>query len=405
MSSKNLLILGMGLQGKGALHDVLAHNTFAHVTVADCGARYESEKADYEARGVRALTVDANEDQALRNLLAEHDVVIELLPISLAMKVGCIAAETGTHLVSSMYYIGQSMTDPVLFRQMKQEMDEIDEIARRNGCTLLIAFGMDPGLDLLLGADALSRMDEIEHFYSYGAGFPEEAACNNPLSYKFSWSPHSTLVSYYRETKKIVDGQTVVVPADRLFAPENTHILHDETLGCDLECYAAGNCQNFADMFGISGKVRNMNRFSARLPGHCAFWDVMVRCGFLREEPVMVNGAPVSPLEFCTALLTSQQQFWYRKDERDVGYIRVEARGRKNGTPVSVTHTIIDYADLDAGLTSMQRLVGFTVAIAASLIANGSFTERGLVMPMRVPLSLMQPELAKRDIHIMTNID
>ena len=56
----------------------------------------------------------------------------------------------------------------------------------------------------------------------------------------------------------------------------------------------------------------------------------MVRCGFLREEPVMVNGTPVSPLEFCTALLTSQQQFWYRKDERDVGYIRVEARGRKN---------------------------------------------------------------------------
>ena len=86
-------------------------------------------------------------DQALRNLLAEHDVVIELLPISLAMKVGRIAAETGTHLVSSMYYIGQSMTDPVLFRQMKQEMDEIDEIARRNGCTLLIAFGMDPGLE------------------------------------------------------------------------------------------------------------------------------------------------------------------------------------------------------------------------------------------------------------------
>ena len=95
MSSKNLLILGMGLQGKGALHDVLAHNTFAHVTVADCGARYESEKADYEAR-VRALTVDANDEQALRNLLAEHDVVIELLPISLAMKVGRIAAETGT---------------------------------------------------------------------------------------------------------------------------------------------------------------------------------------------------------------------------------------------------------------------------------------------------------------------
>ncbi len=405
MSDKRLLILGMGLQGKGALHDVLTHNTFTQITVADCGVRYESEKADYETHGIRALTVDASDEQALRRLLAEHDVVIELLPVSLAMKVGRIAAESGVHLISSMYYIGQSMTDPVTFECMKREMDEIDEIARRNDCTLLIAFGMDPGLDLMLGADALSRMDEIEHFYSYGAGFPEQAACNNALSYKFSWSPRSTLVSYYRETKKIVDGQVVSVPADKLFAPENIHILHDETLDCDLECYAAGNCQNFAELFGISGKIRNMNRFSARLPGHCAFWDAMVRCGFLREDPVVVNGASVSPLDFCTALLTSQQQFWYRKDERDVGYIRVEVRGRKDGIPVNVTHTIIDYADLQAGLTSMQRLVGFTVAIAASLIANGDFAERGLVLPMQMPLSLMQPELAKRDINIVTEID
>lgn len=405
MSDKKLLILGMGLQGKGALYDVLARQTFTRITVADCGLRYENEKEEYEARGVRAVTLDANEEEALRQLMAEHDVVIELLPVSLAMKVGRIAAESGVHLVSSMYYIGQSMTDPVVFQSMKQEMSEINGIARRNGSTLLIAFGMDPGLDLMLGADALSRMDEIEHFYSYGAGFPEKAASNNALSYKFSWSPHSTLVSYFRETKKIIDGQVVSVPADKLFAPENTHILHDERLGCDLECYAAGNSQNFAEMFGILGKVRNMNRFSARLPGHCAFWDVMVRCGFLREEPIMVNGLSVSPLEFCTSLLTLQEQFWYQKDERDVGYIRVEARGRKDGVPVNVTHTIIDYADLEAGLTSMQRLVGFTVAIAASLIVNGAFSERGLVLPMRMPLSLMQPELAKRGIHIVTNIE
>lgn len=405
MHEKRLLILGMGLQGKGALYDVLKYDAFARVTVADCGARYESEKAEYEARGVRAVTVDANDEEAVRRLVAEHDVVIELLPVSLAMKVGRIAAEQGVHLVSSMYYIAQSMTDPVIFERMKREMRDIDETARRNGSTLLIAFGMDPGLDLMLGADALGRMDEIEDFYSYGAGFPEKDACDNALSYKFSWSPHSTLASYFRETKKIVDGRVVSVPADKLFAPENTHILHDETLDCDLECYAAGNCQNFAEMFGINGKVRNMNRFSARLPGHCAFWDVMVRCGFLREEPLEVNGASVSPLEFCTALLTSQKQFWYREDERDVGYIRVEARGRKDGVPLHVTHTIIDYADLESGLTSMQRLVGFTVAIAASLIAKGDFAERGLILPMRMPLSLMQPELARRGIHIVTKTD
>lgn len=405
MSEKSLLILGMGLQGKGALHDVLTHQTFSRVTVADFGPRFEAERSGHEARGVRTAAVDANDTEALRSLLAEHDIVIELLPVDFAMKVGRLAADVGTHLVSSMYYIGQSMTDPELFRRMKEEMAEIDSRARQSGTTLLIACGMDPGLDLILGADALSRLDEIDHFASYGAGFPEASACDNPIAYKFSWSPHNTLVSYNRETRKIVDGKVVIVPAAKLFAPENVHILHEQTLGCDLECYNAGNCQNFAEMFGILGKVRNMNRYSARRPGHCAFWDVMVRSGFLEEKEIMVRGTPVSPLEFCTALLTSQQQFWYQKDERDIGYIRVEARGRKAGQPLGITHTIIDYADPAAGLTSMQRLVGFTVAIVASLIAEGRLTERGLLMPMSIPLPLIQPELERRNIRIDTRLD
>ena len=115
MSDKSLLILGMGLQGKGALHDVLEHRLFSRVTVADCGARYAGEMPGYEAKGVRAVSMDANDTEKLRELIAQHDVVIELLPVEFAMKVGRLAAEAGVHLVSSMYYIGQSMTDPVRF--------------------------------------------------------------------------------------------------------------------------------------------------------------------------------------------------------------------------------------------------------------------------------------------------
>ena len=103
MSDKRLLILGMGLQGKGALHDVLGRRVFSGVTVADCGPRYEAEMPGYAARGVRAVSLDANDTENLRALIAEHDVVIELLPVEFAMKVGRLAAEAGVHLVSSMY--------------------------------------------------------------------------------------------------------------------------------------------------------------------------------------------------------------------------------------------------------------------------------------------------------------
>lgn len=188
MSEKSLLILGMGLQGKGALHDVLTHQTFSRVTVADFGPRFEAERSGHEARGVRTAAVDANDTEALRSLLAEHDIVIELLPVDFAMKV-----------VSSMYYIGQSMTDPELFRRMKEEMAEIDSRARQSGTTLLIACGMDPGLDLILGADALSRLDEIDLFASYGAGFPEASACDNPLP---TSSPGRRTTRWYPTTGK-----------------------------------------------------------------------------------------------------------------------------------------------------------------------------------------------------------
>ncbi len=77
------------------------------------------------------------------------------------------------------------MTDSVVFERMKRKMGEIDEAARRNGCTLLIAFGMDPGLDLMLGADALSRMDEIEHFYSYARGSQNKSHVTMPCRTDF----------------------------------------------------------------------------------------------------------------------------------------------------------------------------------------------------------------------------
>ena len=88
MSAKKLLILGMGLQGKGALHDVLEHKTFTTITVADFGPRFEADRAAYEAQGVRTAAVDANDTDSLRDLIAAHDIVIELLPVDFAMKVG-----------------------------------------------------------------------------------------------------------------------------------------------------------------------------------------------------------------------------------------------------------------------------------------------------------------------------
>jgi saccharopine dehydrogenase-like NADP-dependent oxidoreductase len=65
----------------------------------------------------------------------------------------------------------------------EQAIGEIDRAAREEGIVILPEFGLDPGLDLILGARALTELDEVEEFRAYGAGIPGPNARGNPLQY------------------------------------------------------------------------------------------------------------------------------------------------------------------------------------------------------------------------------
>ncbi len=47
---------------------------------------------------------------------------------------------------------------------------------------------MDPGIDLVLLGEAVRSLDHVEEIISYGAGFPEPEATDNPLKYKVTWT-------------------------------------------------------------------------------------------------------------------------------------------------------------------------------------------------------------------------
>lgn len=93
MAKKRLLILGMGLQGKGALYDAVKSGLFASITVADMGEAYEAQRQGYEAQGAKTVTVNAENLESVRLLIQNADVVIELLPVRFALQIGRIAAE------------------------------------------------------------------------------------------------------------------------------------------------------------------------------------------------------------------------------------------------------------------------------------------------------------------------
>jgi len=63
-------------------------------------------------------------------------------------------------------------------------------------------------------------------------------------------------------------------------------------------------------------------------------------------------------------------------------------------------YDLIDTRDFATGFTSMQRTVGYTLALGARLILNGALSRRGLVSPLEVPYDLVFPALARHGIRV-----
>ena len=342
----------------------------------------------------------AKQKQEVTNLMKDADVVVDLLPARFTFSIVNMAAKVGVNLVSAMYFNDPAEEDPIKIKQRQDALKEIDKLAAEKGIILLSEFGMDPGLDLILGKKALEEFDEVHEFYSYGAGFPEISAATNPIKYKFTWSIIGVMLSYLRPAVVIKDGKAVEVPAREMFAENNMHILNIEELGSPLESFPNGNAAHYAELMGVKDTIKNMGRYICRWLGHGAFWEKMAKCGFLNREPITVNKHKISPVEFCAALFGGQEQFYYALEERDVGLIRMDVKGIKNGKEKRVIYQIIDYRDLNTGFTAMSRTTGFTTAIGAQLILRGDIAKKGLVTPLDVPFDIVKEEIAKRGIKI-----
>ncbi len=396
-----MLLLGLGAQGRAALHDLLASDDTTRVVAVDASPEAAAVADRYPASRVTVHRADAGDAAAIGALMRDADAVIEALPGAFALPMGRLAVAQGVSLVSSMYYRDPQERDAARIAAAERTVAELGSAAAAKGLTILTEFGLDPGLDLVIAVRALSELDAVEEFHAYGAGLPAPEARDNPLHYKFSWSPIGVMRSYNRPARVIRAGHAVEIPPTEIFEARNVHALDVPAMGGRLECYANGDAVRYAELFGLQGRVREMARYTGRWPGHCAFWDVMVKCGFLDPAPIaLANGARVAPQELVAELLAAQPRFRYADDEADLAFVRVDVRGRRGGERTRIVYDLVDRRDFATGLTAMQRTVGFTLALGARLILGGVLPARGLLTPLDVPYDLVFPALERRGIRV-----
>jgi saccharopine dehydrogenase-like NADP-dependent oxidoreductase len=376
------------MQGKVALHDLVHSEGVDSIIAADRDFEALAAHVEQQRYGdkVACEPVDAANPTSIERLVASGpDVVVDLLPVTCHDGVARLAVEHGTHLVNASY--------------ITPGLPSLANQASARGITILPEFGMDPGIDLVLLGKAVRSLDSVEEIITYGAGFPEPAATDNPLKYKVTWTFEGVLKSYLRAGRVIREGQVVEIKATEMFRPEHCHELDLEDLG-RLEAFPNGDALKYAELLGLDASgLRNLGRYVLRWPGHCALWQTLVDLDLLDDEPVMVDGMAVDRKRFLAAVI--EPQIRYEAGERDVVVVRIDVTGRKDGERRRVLHQVIDMRDLETGHTAMSRTVGYTASIGAQMIVSGQITKRGLLSPVNdVPYAPLVRELKQRGIQV-----
>ena len=419
---KTILVLGAGLVARPLVRYLLDRPGF-RVTVASRTRSKAVALIGDHPQGT-AVAFDITKDSAaLGDLVAEANLAISLLPYIYHVQVAEQCIRHRRPLVTTSY--------------VSDGMRALDGAAREAGVILLNEIGLDPGIDHMSAMRIIHQVHdaggEVKSFRSYCGGLPAPDANDNPLGYKFSWSPRGVILAGRNDARYKENGHVMEVPNARLFA---THfVAWVEGLG-DLEAYPNRNSLPYIEIYSIPetdtmyrGTLRNLGwcdvlqklnalgYFSLDERGDLAgktFRQVMVELvykdgwggeGDTRDLATdlatqlnlapnsgvmmalkwlgLLSDAPVLDKTTLLDVLADQMlaKMAYREGERDMVVLVHEFIAAYPEHREHITSTLIDFG-VPGGDTSMARTVGLPAAIGARMVLEGAIELTGVHIPV-----------------------
>merc|ERR1719443_1211167 len=420
-SDKKVLVLGAGYVSAPVV-EYLTRDTGLGVTVA-AALKSEADKVAMSHERTEPVLLDLNErPDLLDDLIRSHNVVVSLLPWQLHPSIAARCIANKTNMVTASYL------SPGL---QAQHGDAVDA-----GVTVVNECGVDPGIDHFLAMecfdDAAQGGGKIESFVSFCGGLPAPECSDNPLGYKFSWSPRGALLNMLSGAKFLQNGQNVEIEENGGLLDAATNM--DFLPGFSLEGYPNRDSTIYGDLYGIN-EAQTILRGTLRFKGYVEsvrglvqlgllnpnpepvlhengpelswrqymchltnqsdtiFYDnlreilldrlgsektlkTIENLGFLSEEPIAKKGSPIDTMSNHLA-----NRLYYSKGERDMILMRHEVivvwpDGRRELKGIN----LVEYGD-PAGYTAMAKTVGYPCAIATKMVLDSEIQKTGMVLP------------------------
>ncbi|OAJ37405.1 saccharopine dehydrogenase [Batrachochytrium dendrobatidis JEL423] len=202
--TKRVLLLGSGFVA-GPLVDYLLRTPGTHVTIASNSKSEATRLADGRS-ATTVVPLNVSDQTELSSLVDAHDVVVSFVPATLHPIIAEQCLRHKKHLVTASY--------------ISPAMKAFDQRAKDAGLAFVNEVGLDPGIDHLTACQLFNQVKSaggrITSFVSWCGGLPAPEASNNPLGYKFSWSPKGVLLAGLNSAKFKMDGKVHNIPGSEL---------------------------------------------------------------------------------------------------------------------------------------------------------------------------------------------
>ncbi len=401
----NILLLGAGFV-TGPLVEYL-HQKNHKITVGS-QFLYEAEELVAGRDNLTPLQVDVTDNKQLAELVREADLVVSFVPFQFHVAVAKICVQEKKNLVTASY--------------THEDMWALDDEAKAAGITILNEIGVDPGIDHMTAMQVIDEAHEkgekVEALVSWCGGIPAPEASDNPLGYKFSWSPMAVLSAVSNDAVYLSRGEACEIAGDDLLAS-----MREVTLTKDMELrgYANRNSLGYKEEYRIP-EVKTLLRGTLRYPGFGKVIDSAKKVGLLNNQ-AFGDTAPTtwrdlmseltgvsdlennafdsaemnekftwlgcfseqaikgsSPIEAFCSLLTEKLK--YEDGEQDM--IVMQHRmilTDEQGNKTFHRSTLVEKGEPN-GYSAMAKTVGYPAAIAADLILQGEITRKGVCIPV-----------------------
>nr|OQO24674.1 Saccharopine dehydrogenase [NADP(+), L-glutamate-forming] [Rachicladosporium sp. CCFEE 5018] len=407
-----------------------------NITVA-CRTLASAQKLSEGLSHATPISLDVNDLEALEKEIEKNDLVISLIPYTFHATVIKAAIKMKKHVVTTSY--------------VSDEMRALNQDCINAGITCFNEIGLDPGIDHLYAVKTISEVHEaggkITGFLSYCGGLPAPENSDNPLGYKFSWSPRGVLLAARNTGVYYENGEKKTTPGSELMSTAKPYRIYP---GYAFEAYPNRDSTPFRERYNIP-EAQLLIRGTLRYQGAPAFIQKLTDLGFLSTDEIdilkktstepptwaeafaKILGASShseadlvlavagktsfkdeeernqiiaglrwigvfssterieprsTPLDVLCASLEKKMQ--YEKGERDMVMLQHKffiewADGKKE----TRTSTLVEYGEPEGsgGYSAMAKLVGVPCAVAVKMVLDGEIKDRGVLAPVTPELS------------------